>query len=171
MAGYDSTGMLSEDSWIWGFSPGKLSDTELQDWINEGDSVQWFRAEAEMQRWQKQIAIKQAEFLRVISTFFRMSDVWGKLGSLALDPGAIAYAKKKAYMFSEMAATAVEAFSDAGYGDCLEKLESGTGLWELVAADRVLPEKIVSYPKNEESHNPETSGLADDSESDEFDKR
>jgi len=31
-----------------------------------GDHVQWFRAEAEMERWREEWEIKQADFLRCI---------------------------------------------------------------------------------------------------------
>ena len=79
------------DGWIWSFNPNnKMSEKELQDWIDEGpspfllpkrthehrslaDQVQWFRAEAEMQRWLEEVEIKLADFLRSIRSFQKMS--------------------------------------------------------------------------------------------------
>jgi hypothetical protein len=69
-----------------------MTEGELQDWIDEGmsilfyetgtqkirsvgDRVQWFRGEAEMQRWLEELEIKLADFLRCIRSFRRMSQV------------------------------------------------------------------------------------------------
>ncbi|KAF9547927.1 hypothetical protein CPC08DRAFT_729608 [Agrocybe pediades] len=61
---------LNEDGWIWSFRPSsQISDEQVEKWAAEGDRVQWFRAEAEMKRWQEQWEIKQAELLRCIRTF------------------------------------------------------------------------------------------------------
>jgi hypothetical protein len=40
----------------------------------QGDRVQWFRAEAEMQRWQEQGEQKLAELLRTNRSFLKMED-------------------------------------------------------------------------------------------------
>ncbi|KAJ7039981.1 hypothetical protein C8F04DRAFT_1254428 [Mycena alexandri] len=43
------------DGWLWQLGRlSKMTDAEMVEWSNEGDRVQWFRAEAEMQRWQEQ---------------------------------------------------------------------------------------------------------------------
>ncbi|KAJ7926641.1 hypothetical protein B0H13DRAFT_1862093 [Mycena leptocephala] len=43
------------EGWVWQLGRlSKMSDAEMDEWSNEGDRVQWFRAEAEMQRWQEQ---------------------------------------------------------------------------------------------------------------------
>jgi hypothetical protein len=70
-----------------------------------GDRVQWFRAEANMERWREEVEAKLAE-LRTTSRSFAMykKAVWTRLADeqLARDPtklGRIAYAKQKANMF------------------------------------------------------------------------
>jgi len=69
-----------------------MTEGELQDWIDEGmsilfyetgtqkkrsvgDRVQWFRGEAEMQRWLEEMEIKLADFLQCIRSFHRMLQV------------------------------------------------------------------------------------------------
>ncbi|KAJ7601509.1 hypothetical protein DFH06DRAFT_1352712 [Mycena polygramma] len=43
------------EGWLWQLGKlTKMSSAEMEAWSNEGDRVQWFRAEAEMQRWQEQ---------------------------------------------------------------------------------------------------------------------
>lgn len=68
-----------------------------------GDSVQWYRAEAEMLRWREQLEAKLAEWRTTIRSFAAYKDAWTKL--VALQPaeniGHIAYAKQKAAMFAK----------------------------------------------------------------------
>ncbi|KAJ7938899.1 hypothetical protein B0H13DRAFT_1851073 [Mycena leptocephala] len=53
------------EGWLWQLGKlSKMTDTEMEEWSSEamaGDRVQWFRAEAEMQRWQEQGEQKLAE--------------------------------------------------------------------------------------------------------------
>ncbi|KAJ7111002.1 hypothetical protein C8R44DRAFT_633535, partial [Mycena epipterygia] len=59
--------------WLWQMGKmGNLNKDEMHEWFIEGDRVQWFRAEAEMQRWQEQIEQKLAELLRTIRSFRTM---------------------------------------------------------------------------------------------------
>jgi hypothetical protein len=140
---------------------GNLSNAEVEEWVDEGrlfqtfwicftilligDSVQFFRAEAEMQRWQEEWESKQADFLRCIRAFHKSSDVWKELSQTASHDGEIAYANKKSAMFKEMANLATSEFIAAGYEDRLATLAGDKSLADLVMADRVDPENAVAY--------------------------
>jgi hypothetical protein len=82
-----------------------------------GEHVQWFRTEAEMQRWQEQVEQKLAELLRTIWSFSKMKETWTDL-SLRQDshfPGRIAYAKDKASMYEMMETDCRKKLADTGY--------------------------------------------------------
>jgi hypothetical protein len=49
-----------------------------------GDRVQWFRAQADMERWQEEVEILEEEFRRAIRGFEKMEQVWS---SLAMSKG------------------------------------------------------------------------------------
>ena len=91
-----------------------------------GDHVQWFWAEAEMQHWQEEWEIKQADFLRCIHTFSTMSNVWKALGEDNLN-GKAAYTKKKLAMFKAMESEARLKLVKAGHGNLLDLLVPGNG--------------------------------------------
>jgi len=112
--------------------------------------VQWFRAEAEMERWREELEAKQADFLRCIRTFGKMADVWrtlstggpegrNKLGEI----GRIAYAKQKSAMFREMERHAKATLRSAGYGGLVDHLidshQKGKILADFVLAERSDP--------------------------------
>lgn len=88
-----------------------------------GDRVQWFRAQADMERWQEEVEILEEEFRRAIRGFEKMEQVWSSLamseGSKSdFDPrvakGKMAYGKKKAAMYGEMAKEARMVFHSIG---------------------------------------------------------
>ncbi|KAJ7587495.1 hypothetical protein C8J56DRAFT_1050707 [Mycena floridula] len=79
-----------------------MTEEEVLEWMDGGSSVQWFRAEAEMLRWHEQTEKKQADFLRTITSFCRMAEIWGDLAEKTLHAGHRAYAKKKAAMYRRM---------------------------------------------------------------------
>ena len=110
-----------------------------------GDSVQFFRAEAEMQRWQEEWESKQAEFLCCIRSFHKSSNVWQELSHVVSHSGEIAYARKKSAMFQEMAELATSEFIAAGYEDCLTTITGDQVLADLVTTDRQLPENVLDY--------------------------
>ncbi|KAJ6514598.1 hypothetical protein DFH09DRAFT_1431747 [Mycena vulgaris] len=95
------------EGWLWQLGKmGRLSQTEMEEWSSEGmcDRVQWFRAEAEMQRWQEQKEQKLVELLRTIRSFDKMGRVWTQLADLAPNqPGHAAYARQKAAMYERRA--------------------------------------------------------------------
>ncbi|KAJ7124151.1 hypothetical protein C8R44DRAFT_530114, partial [Mycena epipterygia] len=69
--------------------------------VSVGDRIQWYRAEAEMERWREQVEMKLAEWRTTIRSFAAYKDAWTQLAAAqnAENIGHIAYAKQKAYMF------------------------------------------------------------------------
>ncbi|KIJ90719.1 hypothetical protein K443DRAFT_126434, partial [Laccaria amethystina LaAM-08-1] len=124
-----------KDGWIWSLGTmGTLSERDLRDWAEEGDRVQWFRAEAEMERWQEEWERKQAEFMRCIRSYDKMSDVWAELSKSSPSQGHAAYARKKSAMFSRMKQIAQAKFNSAGYTNRV--LQDRQILADLIQQDR-----------------------------------
>ncbi|KAJ7889990.1 hypothetical protein B0H13DRAFT_1887753 [Mycena leptocephala] len=92
-----------KDGWLWGFKAGKMSAEELRKWTMEGDRIQWFRAEAEMERWREQVEIILADWRTSIRSFVRSAEVWMELASTqdTADIGHIAYAKRQAHIYAQ----------------------------------------------------------------------
>jgi len=152
--------MAFVDGWIWSFKSGKeMSDEDLQKWMDDGeqilscwlritsnlvtgDRVQWFRAEAEVERWREEWEAKQADFKRCISTFGKMTSVWLELSRSSDNPGNIAYAKKQSAMFGEMKGCTEELFKKAGY-EHLIILEDGKILADYIREERSKAEYII----------------------------
>ncbi|KAI0029462.1 hypothetical protein K488DRAFT_72962 [Vararia minispora EC-137] len=84
--------------WIWDArSCKKLTEDEMEAWIEEGDRVQWHRTEASMRRWQEQFERLQADFLRTVETFHKSDIIWSTVAQESEGkPGHAAYAKRKA---------------------------------------------------------------------------
>ena len=133
-----------------------------------GDRVQWFRAEAEMERWREELEAKQADFLRCIRTFRKMADVWQTLSTggpgYCGEPGEmgrIAYAKQKSAMFREMERHAKDTLRSAGYGELVDHLidshQKGKILADFVLTERSdpkyhIPELLASVSSLPVSH-------------------
>ncbi|CAA7262271.1 unnamed protein product [Cyclocybe aegerita] len=116
-----------DDGRIWLLKPkARMTEKELEDWVNEGDQVQFFWAEAEVQRWREELEIKQADFLRCIRAFATMSSVWLKLSSTSSSAGAAAYARKKSAMYKTMECDARTLFAAAGFGHLVESLDNAS---------------------------------------------
>ncbi|KAJ7794468.1 hypothetical protein B0H14DRAFT_3496992 [Mycena olivaceomarginata] len=96
-----------------------MSKDELDEWSNEGDRVQWFRAEAEMQRWQEQKEQKLAELLQTNRSFLKMEATWTALASDSATAGHRAYARQKAATYRTRAQQAQNFVTRAGYGELL----------------------------------------------------
>ncbi|KAJ7127477.1 hypothetical protein C8R46DRAFT_1235584 [Mycena filopes] len=108
--------------WLWQLGKlSKMSDSEMDEWSLEGDRVQWFRAEAEMQRWQEQGEQKLAELLRTNRSFQKMDLTWSALAQTDLPTGHKAYARQKAAMYRKRAEEAQTFVVAAGYGALLKK--------------------------------------------------
>jgi hypothetical protein len=54
-------------------------DNRLKLTLDKGNRVQWFRAEAEMERWREENETRLADLLRCIRPFKRMHEVWLEL--------------------------------------------------------------------------------------------
>ncbi|KAI0027460.1 hypothetical protein K488DRAFT_61527 [Vararia minispora EC-137] len=121
----DETGMpaidgwlidTSQEGWIWWLKVHKkMSDEEMEAWSEEGDRVQWFRAEVEMLQWQEELERLQAEFLWTIKAYGEMSKVWDHLAAMGFCPGREAYAKKKAAMWMRMGSECEKEMKKSGY--------------------------------------------------------
>ncbi|KAJ6563399.1 hypothetical protein DFH09DRAFT_920273 [Mycena vulgaris] len=99
--------------------PSNMTDIEMQQWEREGDRVQWARAEAEMDRFQEQLEIKIAEFLRCIAFFDFNAQVWTKM-SANEQPGFQEQAKETAYMWMTLGDQCRKHLKMAGYQFALE---------------------------------------------------
>ncbi|KAF9471316.1 hypothetical protein BDN70DRAFT_939041 [Pholiota conissans] len=145
------------DGWIWELKDMQnLSSYELQEWSDECDRVQYFRAEAEMQRWQEEHETKQAQFMRCIRSFKAMSDIWLQLATMVTNsPGHVAHARKTAAIYSKMEHDAVQRFGSAGYKHRIDSMNSENPplLAELIEKDRealkeesVTVDSLLSFP-------------------------
>ncbi|KAJ3834035.1 hypothetical protein F5878DRAFT_665121 [Lentinula raphanica] len=105
----------TEDGWIWQYGSFKnMTADELQQWEDKSDSVQWFRAEADMERWQEQVEIKHAEFLRLIASFTKHRDAWDILATRSSPlPGHRAYALERRTMFENLRIDAQDKFRNS----------------------------------------------------------
>ncbi|KAJ7233783.1 hypothetical protein C8J57DRAFT_1532099 [Mycena rebaudengoi] len=79
---------------------------------------------AEMQRWQEQWEQKLVELLRTRRRFSKMQSVWEALASLQpLDsPGAVAYARQKAAMYTRRKVEAEKNIKDVGHEELLGEM-------------------------------------------------
>ncbi|KAJ7027283.1 hypothetical protein C8F04DRAFT_1267195 [Mycena alexandri] len=91
-----------EEGWLWTKRVGKMSDDELTTWMKEGDRIQWFRAEAEMERWREQVETILADWRTTIRSFAKYKETWTTLATMqdSKDLGRIAYAKQKAAIYA-----------------------------------------------------------------------
>ncbi|KAJ7755770.1 hypothetical protein B0H14DRAFT_2635247 [Mycena olivaceomarginata] len=92
----------------------------------------WFRAEAEVQRWQEHVEMRLAELLRTIRSFHKWDKVWMQLANTPKF-GYSAYAKQKAHMYRVRGEQCEKLIRDSEYGTLLEP---GTNLVEFVVAER-----------------------------------
>lgn len=79
-----------------------IHDLNLAHAVN---SVRWFRARADMQRWDEEEQLLREEFKRCYRTFRFLMYVWTKTThtSLADKAGFLAYAHERADMYNSMA--------------------------------------------------------------------
>ncbi|KAJ7683159.1 hypothetical protein B0H14DRAFT_2654984 [Mycena olivaceomarginata] len=107
------------EGWLWQLGKmGRLSQNEMDEWSSEGDRVQWFRAEAEMQRWQEQKEQKLIELLRTVRRYLKMQQVWTQLAD-----GHAAYATQKAAMYQRRTEETQKLVQVGGYGFLLESMQ------------------------------------------------
>lgn len=109
--------------------------------LTPGDRVQWFRAEAEMQRWQEHGEQKITELLRVNRSFQKMQQTWTTLASTNSLTGHQAYARQKAAMYCKRAKQAQTMIAAAGYRNLLSENAS---IVRRIQSDRDREAKIVA---------------------------
>ncbi|KAH6916341.1 hypothetical protein BKA70DRAFT_1502308 [Coprinopsis sp. MPI-PUGE-AT-0042] len=116
----------AQTGWIWRISPPHgVTSQQIEDWMSEGDRVQWFRAEAEMMRWQEEYELKLVEFVRAIRHYETMAAAWLRLsealGNVEKE-GKAAYARKTAARYREQARRCSSIFyKQAGFPDLIDE--------------------------------------------------
>ncbi|KAK7451671.1 hypothetical protein VKT23_012348 [Stygiomarasmius scandens] len=95
-----------EDGKLWRVRPkAGFSQEEMDAFMEENRRVQFFRDEAQMERWMEQVEIKHAEFHRAIKYFEKFSQIWTSLAHKSdtrNKPGHAAYARKQAGMYANL---------------------------------------------------------------------
>ncbi|KAJ7439258.1 hypothetical protein B0H11DRAFT_2356343 [Mycena galericulata] len=125
-----------KEGWLWRElgKMGKLSSEEMQAWSEEAERVQWFRAEAEVQRWQEHAEMRLAELLRTIRSFEKWNNVWLDLAKAqSSSPGLAAYARQTAATYCLRRERCEKLIIKAGYGALLEP---GASLVDFVVGER-----------------------------------
>ena len=91
-----------------------------------------------MQRWQEEVEIKQADFLRCIRGFGSLSSKWSQLAKMNEHcPGRVAYARKTSARYAILQKKAKDLFTISGYGSRLEQFKDDSILLaDLVSHDR-----------------------------------
>ncbi|KAJ3756395.1 hypothetical protein EV360DRAFT_85008 [Lentinula raphanica] len=142
----DSTS--KRDGWIWQHGSLKnMTPHELQRWEDKSDSVHWFRAEADMERWQEQLEIKHAEFLRLIASFAKYRDAWDFISAhFSPTAGHRAYALEHRDMFDSLRVDAEEKFRNCAL-PFLRCSISGNGLHDRVQLWRAEEEKLFKFDR------------------------
>ncbi|KAJ6607969.1 hypothetical protein B0H10DRAFT_2304322 [Mycena sp. CBHHK59/15] len=112
----------NKNGWLWELRrPSNMTDTEMAQWESEGDRVQWARAEGEMDRFQEQVEIKLAEFLRCLASFDFNEQAWAKMSANSdRGPGFVERAKETAHMWKRLAEQCRAHLTLAGYKFALE---------------------------------------------------
>ncbi|KAJ3527188.1 hypothetical protein NMY22_g9878 [Coprinellus aureogranulatus] len=121
----------SSQGWLWNVKGGSkgLTDGEVEAFLSEGARVQWFRAEADMMRWQEEWERKLVDFMRSIRYYDKVATVWREL-SLRSDfsPGMIALARKTSNRYLELRRRCQDAFKQAGYEYILPDMDPDSGV-------------------------------------------
>ncbi|KAJ3994816.1 hypothetical protein F5050DRAFT_1809260 [Lentinula boryana] len=139
---------VKADGWIW--KAGRLenmSPKEIEEWEETENRVQWFRAEADFERWQEQIEIKHADFQRVIASFTYYRDAWMRLSSQnSLTPGHCAYAREHSDMFESLRMDAQAKYDHCGI-DILKNVRPGHTLADRILLWHAGEEKMFSFDR------------------------
>ncbi|KAJ3748192.1 hypothetical protein EV360DRAFT_76305 [Lentinula raphanica] len=136
------------NGWIWQHGSLKnMNADELQRWEDKSDSVHWFRAEADMERWQEQLEIKHAEFLRLIASFTKYRDTWNSISTqFSPTPGHRAYALEHRDMFDSLRIDAEEKFRSCAL-PFLRCSTTGSTLGDRVRLWRTEEEKLFKFDR------------------------
>ena len=101
-----------------------------------------------MQRWQEEVEIRQADFLRCIRAFGSLSAKWNQLAEMnKQSPGRVAYAKKTSAWYAVLQKKAKDLFCSAGYKARMEQCDDDTILLaDLIYQDR--ENEKISFAKD-----------------------
>lgn len=78
------------------------------------DHVKWFHEWANQDCYQEETEILEADFERTMLSHSHMAEVWTEMAERCTQqPGAAAYARKKAMMYTNLANNASKAYADA----------------------------------------------------------
>jgi hypothetical protein len=111
-----------------------------------GDRVEYFRAQAAMQRWQEEWELKQAELLHAIRSFRKMCEVWNSSATMTSSEGRKAYALCMALNYEWMARDIEIRVIKSHHGHILPLLDEGKDghiLADVVAEDCKDPEAAL----------------------------
>ncbi|THU76142.1 hypothetical protein K435DRAFT_903305 [Dendrothele bispora CBS 962.96] len=130
-----------EDGKLWRVRPkAGFSREEMDAFMEENRRVQFFRDEAQMERWQEQVEIKHAEFHRAIKYFGRFSEIWTNLAHKSdtqNKPGHAAYARKQAGMYINLKNECETLFKAAATIDeTLREIPEGNTLSDQLSSER-----------------------------------
>ncbi|TEB25867.1 hypothetical protein FA13DRAFT_1796169 [Coprinellus micaceus] len=106
--------------WIWAVKSSKanISDAEVEEFLSEGNHVQWFWAEAEMFCWQEEWERKVMEFVCTICSYDYWTYAWAGLASSSQSPGEAAAALKWSKRYQELGLHCKDIFKQAGFAYC-----------------------------------------------------
>ena len=82
------------------------------DAFRSANRVRWFRAKAELDRWNEEVCILEAEFARTARTFEFLSNAWAQSvkGPIGDKRGYSAFASERSDMYARMARNCSEKF-------------------------------------------------------------
>ncbi|KAJ3791868.1 hypothetical protein GGU11DRAFT_750925 [Lentinula aff. detonsa] len=135
---------INADGWIW--SAGRLkhmSMKEIEVWEETNNRIQWARSEADFERWQEQLEVKHADFMRFIRYAAYARDVWFKLaqGPCSSSLGHIAYGREHSNMWESLCAEV-----EGRYNHCRIP-----GLW-IVTKGKTFVDNVAQWRQEEEKH-------------------
>ncbi|KAJ3979929.1 hypothetical protein F5890DRAFT_1420566 [Lentinula detonsa] len=135
---------INVDGWIW--SAGRLkhmSMKEIEVWEETNNRIQWARSEADFERWQEQLEVKHADFMRFIRYAAYARDVWLKLaqGPCSSSLGHIAYGREHSNMWESLCAEA-----EGRYNHC------GIPGLRIVTKGKTFVDNVAQWRQEEEKH-------------------
>ncbi|KAK1215224.1 hypothetical protein PQX77_022175 [Marasmius sp. AFHP31] len=134
----------TKDGWIWsGKALKEMTETEIEQWENTSDRVQFFRAEAEYERALEELEYKHGCFGNTIRYFFAKRDVWKSCLGKGLGAGFEAYAREHADMFQALRLDAEAKFRICGITTLIDESNGKT-----------LAERVIKFRKAEEEYFP-----------------
>ncbi|KDQ18432.1 hypothetical protein BOTBODRAFT_171279 [Botryobasidium botryosum FD-172 SS1] len=94
------------EPWFWTLEDITKDGEPLSEWSLNVDSVRWFRARADRDRYQEELEILPEELNRINRHHSHMCSIWAQLARKSTHTGTAAYAFKKAAMYERLAVEA-----------------------------------------------------------------